>query len=96
MEGHQHNKVFNIHFMARYWLFKSHFNHEQESLPGLSPGMPWPAATYAYYLKTWDSVNRHTTNLLIYVVGITNSQTRFLIVNQYLHPHLSELHPHPK
>ena len=32
--------------MARYCLFKPHFNHEQQSLPGLSPGMPWPAATY--------------------------------------------------
>ena len=27
-------------------LFKPHFCHKQQSLPGQSPGMPWPAATY--------------------------------------------------
>ena len=43
MEGHQPNKS---SFYGQILTFKPHFNHEQESLPGLNPGMPWPAATY--------------------------------------------------
>ena len=43
MASHQYN---NLHFIARIWLFKPRFNHEHQDLPGLSPGMPWPAATY--------------------------------------------------
>ena len=49
--------------MARYWHFKPHFNHEQQILPGLSPGMPWPAATYdgcgtemVYLAEVYDTI----------------------------------------
>ena len=34
-------------FMAKIQQFKQHFYHIQQGLPGLSPGIPWPAATYA-------------------------------------------------
>ena len=33
-------------FMAKIQQFKPHFYHIQQDLPRLSPGMPWPAATY--------------------------------------------------
>ena len=33
-------------FMAKIQQFKPHFYHIQQSLPRLSPGMPWPVATY--------------------------------------------------
>ena len=32
--------------MAEIRQFKQHFYHRQQGLPVLSPGMPWPAATY--------------------------------------------------
>ena len=58
MEDHQHDKP---SFMARYLSYKPHFNHEQQSLPRLSPGMPWPAATY-------DFISLYSTHILLVIL----------------------------
>ena len=48
--------------MAKLRQFKPHFCHRQQGLPGHSPGMPWPAATYAS--------DRKSIRLIIYIDDI--------------------------
>ena len=51
--------TYDLHFTAKIRQFKPHFYHRQQGLPGLSPGMSWPAATYGVqtpYLHTSQRV----------------------------------------